>query len=580
MAKNSAKPASRQGKFRRLRGLAQATSLGLFLLLLWGIATPPQGADGAISPNFFLRLDPLAAAINLLAGREWLATLFPALLLLILALLAGRLFCGWLCPMGATLDAASSLINRYADPQRKPARTLKKLRKTKYLLLIGGLAAAMAGVNLAGWIAPIPLITRFYGLLLHPLALLGGHEALNFGRPFLESLDWPAASYLSIAPRRFASMYFLVVFFGLLFWLERLRPRFWCNFLCPAGALLGLFSLLPLWRRRVSACTGCGKCAQSCLAGAISSQGQYCLHGECITCQTCANVCTTGSALFSLFRKEKISVQAKSALEAKTPSRSAPVRLSNKPGQSVLPSRRAFLAAAIGGIGLAGLGHSSLTSLLGPDLRGIIYAENCLRPPGALPEAVFLKRCLRCGLCMRACPTNGLQPAWLAAGPEGAFSPVLVPRRGPCEPDCNLCGWICPTQAISPLELAEKRWAKIGGAVVHNNRCLAWAEGKRCVVCQEVCPYGAVEYMQTADTPVPVPMVKAARCFGCGYCELHCPVRISAITVQPLNALRLAEGSYIQAGKAAGLELAPAQKNAHEPPSTMSESGLPPGFAE
>ena len=547
MAGPSAKQAS--GRRRFWRGLVQAASLALFLWLIW--AASPSALGGGMPPGLFLRLDPLAAAAVLLAGRQWIPALWPALLILGLALFFGRVFCGWLCPFGATLDAASGLMNRYAGRPARPPANLP--RRAKYLLLMAVLAAALAGVNLAHWAAPIPLVTRFYNLLLQPLALLAGHEALSFSRPVLDSLDWPALSYLSLSPRRFASMYFLAVLFGLIFWLERVRPRFWCGCLCPAGALLGLFSRRPLWRREARACTQCGKCASSCL----SDGGR---PGECLTCQACVDLCPACG--FSLFRGTRAEPQ----------------------GETIaLPSRRAFLAAAAGGLTLAGLERSSLAGLLSPEAsRGVLWPETHLRPPGALPEAAFLARCLRCGLCMRACPTNGLQPARLAAGLEGLFSPVLVPRRGPCEPDCNQCGRLCPTGAITPLALAEKRWAKIGGAVVHNNRCLAWAEDKSCLVCQEVCPNGAIEIVQAGELPTPAPVVKAFKCSGCGYCEQHCPVRVPAITIQPLGALRLRRGSYIQAGQAAGLDLASPHPHStdFEPPPARYEGDLPPGFAE
>jgi formate hydrogenlyase subunit 6/NADH:ubiquinone oxidoreductase subunit I len=181
---------------------------------------------------------------------------------------------------------------------------------------------------------------------------------------------------------------------------------------------------------------------------------------------------------------------------------------------------------------------------------------------------------------MKACPTNGLQPAWFGAGPEGMFSPLLTPRRGPCEPDCRACGSLCPTRAITPLAPEEKYWAKVGTAVVDPGRCLAWAEGRRCVVCEEVCPYGAVAVRQDsrARFGLPVPLVRPERCFGCGYCEYYCPARLPAIAVQPLGALRLADSGYAAAGRAAGLLLLPAEKGDASGPGDLPEGALPPGF--
>jgi formate hydrogenlyase subunit 6/NADH:ubiquinone oxidoreductase subunit I len=162
------------------------------------------------------------------------------------------------------------------------------------------------------------------------------------------------------------------------------------------------------------------------------------------------------------------------------------------------------------------------------------------------------------------------------------FSPVLVSRTGPCEPECSLCGTVCPSQAIMSLPLEEKQQAKIGTAVVQPGLCLGWAEGRSCMVCQEVCPYGAIVPVQKEGAAVPSPIVRAQRCVGCGYCEYHCPVFIPAITVQPLNALRLTRRQYRAAATAAGLDLMPVAtrqftSEAHE---TIPEGSLPPGFTE
>jgi formate hydrogenlyase subunit 6/NADH:ubiquinone oxidoreductase subunit I len=190
---------------------------------------------------------------------------------------------------------------------------------------------------------------------------------------------------------------------------------------------------------------------------------------------------------------------------------------------------------------------------------------------------------------MKVCPSNGLQPFF--SGLEGIFAPVLLPRRGPCEPDCNACGAVCPTGAITALPLHEKQWAKLGTAVIVQERCLAYAEGRRCVVCQEVCPYGAIRLEQQLtpglkNAPVTVPIVASAKCFGCGYCEHHCPVRIPAVVIYPLNALRLSNTNYKQSAQQAGLELKPVSSAEtqwspeEEQGSKETAGGLPPGFTE
>lgn len=591
-----------------LRRFVRGLSLALFLWLLWSAAHPLP--DGPLPADAFLRLDPLVAAAVPLAAREWIPRLVPGLLLLLLTLLVGRVFCGYLCPMGTTLDIARRLFARTGKTGNQPALPTG-LRRLKYLLLAAALGSALAGVSLYFWLAPIPLITRFYSLLLHPLLLLGTDLGLASARPLVALLDVPALDYLQVAQRRYDSVYFLLAFFAALFLLERVRPRFWCRYLCPAGALFGLFSFRPLWRRKVHACVHCAACVRLCPTAAPPPRGDSTEHRECLVCRSCTDVCPVDGVRF--FGKtpeaartpsdsdakeetpalpEASSVTADNALAASgelPPREVGPRRaaraVTTGEDDPALPSRRAFLAATGVGVGLAAVGHIGLRSLVGGEDRGAVWAPECIRPPGALPEAAFLDRCLRCGACMKVCPTNGLQPTWLAAGVEGMFSPVLVSRRGPCEPNCNACGQICPSGAVSPLPLEEKQWAKMGTAVVRPDSCLAWAEARRCVVCEEVCPYGAIACEQRPGAVVPVPVVRAERCFGCGYCEHYCPVRIPAIVVLPLNTLRLESGSYRAAAADAGLSLIPtvsgAGKEYPDPPDeALPDEALPPGFSE
>ncbi|MDI7276474.1 MAG: 4Fe-4S dicluster domain-containing protein, partial [Anaerolineae bacterium] len=156
-----------------------------------------------------------------------------------------------------------------------------------------------------------------------------------------------------------------------------------------------------------------------------------------------------------------------------------------------------------------------------------------LRPPGVEDEGAFLATCLRCGECLKVCPTSGLQPTLLEAGLEGIWTPRLVPRLGYCDYGCNACGQVCPSGAIPPLDLESKRAWAMGLAAVDRNRCLPWAYNVPCIVCEEMCPVPdkaiSLEEVTVADAQgnavvLQRPHVRQELCTGCGICEKRCPM--------------------------------------------------------
>jgi ferredoxin len=175
--------------------------------------------------------------------------------------------------------------------------------------------------------------------------------------------------------------------------------------------------------------------------------------------------------------------------------------------------------------------------------RAVERPDRLIRPPAALDEQSFRERCIRCGECMKVCPTNALQPTLLEAGLEGIWTPVLVPRIGYCEPSCILCGQVCPTGAIWEFTSAEKAWdgsssngkpISIGTAFFDRGRCLPWAMATECIVCEEWCPTSPkavylrpAEVLDAAGNPKQVrqPHVDPDLCVGCGACEFACPVQ-------------------------------------------------------
>ena len=535
------------------RRASQFVSLILFLLLL-GIAIHTRSTPASL--DLYLRLDPALIALSVIGARMLDAAFIPVLIVLIITPIFGRAFCGYLCPMGTTLDCSDNIFGISYEKQFESNR----LKATKYLVLFFLFGAAITGVSFVFIAAPLSLITRFYGLFLYPLLAFLANESLRNIRPLAEWLDILPIALMQIPTPRFGTQIFIIAFFGALFTLARVSPRFWCRNLCPSGAIMALLSKKPFICRCVSeGCTECGKCVRACPMGAILAKNpRITHHEECITCRTCEKVCPENVISFS---------HAKTGCKSET----------REPAYS----RRQFMITGLIGVGTAVTNLTSLSSLYGNPGPGQVTTPGLIRPPGALPEMDFLSHCVRCGECMAACPTNTLQPIWLKAGFLGLFSPALTPRRGYCSPECHKCGEVCPTDAIQRLSSNERIWAKTGTAMIFRRKCLAWEHQKSCMVCDEVCPFKAVEFMKEPGNPVTVPLVREEKCAGCGYCEHFCPVQNqSAIQVTPMGALRMSEGSYEAQGKRQGLNLSikPKSGDGTQQEGKDQGKGFAPGF--
>lgn len=190
--------------------------------------------------------------------------------------------------------------------------------------------------------------------------------------------------------------------------------------------------------------------------------------------------------------------------------------------------RRQLLSAGAAGAGAVLLFH---THPLGEKRS---FNPQLVRPPGSLAEDDFLGKCIRCGECMKVCPTNAIHPTLLEAGLQGMWTPVLKTAIGYCEYECTLCSQVCPTGAIRPLDLAEKQKIRIGLAYFDRNRCLPYAYARNCIVCEEHCPLPkkAIWFEETeVRTPsgerisVKQPRVDPDLCIGCGICSNKCVIK-------------------------------------------------------
>jgi MauM/NapG family ferredoxin protein len=487
-------------RWQRARRVVQVLSLLLFLYLV--LATARRGT--AILPgDLFLRFDPLAALGAQLAGRQLLARLAPAVVTFALAFVAARAWCGWICPLGTTID--------YVQPKRARRQADEPpqwLRSIKYFLLFVIIVGALFGNLTLMILDPITIIGRSLITAILPalnLAVTRAETALYPVEPLqgpLELFERTFRGNLLAANQPFFQLNVLLalLFIGILA-LNWIAPRFWCRYLCPLGALLALPARLAILRPRSAGnCTRCGACARECPTGAIMSKRGFEVDArECVMCMDCQVECPEQSILFG------------------------GATLTDPP-RSYDPTRRQALAAL--GASVAGI------ALLRSEPSGRRESPWLLRPPGAR-ETAFLSTCIRCGACVKVCPTNVLQPSTTELGLEGMWSPALVPRLGFCDYSCNACGQVCPTGAIPALSLEEKRTKVLGVAYFDKNRCLPWADNRNCIVCEEMCPVSpkAIEFdeepavsVQGEKITVLRPRVIRERCIGCGICEYQCPL--------------------------------------------------------
>ncbi|MCP4876422.1 MAG: ferredoxin-type protein NapG [Gammaproteobacteria bacterium] len=177
-----------------------------------------------------------------------------------------------------------------------------------------------------------------------------------------------------------------------------------------------------------------------------------------------------------------------------------------------------------------------------------------IRPPGALEEAEFASACIRCGLCVRACPFDTLDLARLGDGITTG-TPYFTARDVPCEMcDDVPCVQACPSGALDP-ELKQIDEARMGLAVlVDQENCLNF-RGLRCDVCYRVCPAinQAITLKHIPNTRSGkhakfIPTVHADACTGCGKCEYSCVLEEAAIKVLPLHLARGELGKHYRWG--------------------------------
>ncbi|MEW6377223.1 MAG: 4Fe-4S binding protein, partial [Thermodesulfobacteriota bacterium] len=394
-----------------LRRTVQALS---FLFLLYLILRTAFPLELKIPVDLYLRLDPFIGIITILTKKEVILRMLPAFGVLLFVFVFGNFFCGWFCPMGATID----FFDRFLFREKKWARGLsdQPLRRLRYGVFIFSMITGLMAWQVMYLLDPISLITRTLIISFFPPAIFIYNHLLPWIQNFLPRNPFIVSA---IPLPLFKVNLFIFVFFIIILALGVIRKRFWCRYLCPLGALFSITSRFRMFKRSVTDdCTECMKCVKDCPVGAIPEKDpQGYRQQDCFACFKCLE-CPPHAVSFNFGFP------------------------SWKTVDGVNLSRRYVLGSLAFGF------FSALMIKTNPlQTESGLRNNRLIRPPGSLPEEEFVSVCTGCGECLKVCPNNALQSTLLEAGLAGLYTPRLIPRIGYCEEFCNFCGRICPTEA-------------------------------------------------------------------------------------------------------------------------------------
>jgi len=478
----------RSGTLKRLkigRIISQALLFGLFLFVFLRSLDP-----FSVLENPFLRFDPLIFLTNPEANLPVIAAITA---LLILAIVLGRVFCGWICPLGSLIEALDFIISPLRERNPVALRSYPKRR----------------------------LLVRYPVSLL----LLGAVLVTVFTRvPVLQFLH-PNIWIIRIASLTTVGL----VFLGLLLLFSLFARRLWCTYLCPLGALYGLLARIPLFRLRISACSSCGRCDR-CPTEAANYEEREILAHQCLVCFDYESKCPTEGFRFTRSGAGYGTVARPAAPAAGDSEPSSPSRHTAAPSSG---SRRRFLKHGVQLI--AGFAVGGLLTGIGTFRRRI---TSLLRPPGVVDEARFVENCLRCLQCVRSCPNQIIKITGGGYGFASLYTPHLEFRPYGCDYFCQVCQRVCPNRAIPLQSLEQKQSTPIGIARIDETVCVVYKEKYNCLVCEEVCPVPekAIRYEISGEKssngePLREPKMVPEACIGCGICEAKCPAEPVAIRV-------------------------------------------------
>jgi ferredoxin len=432
------------------------------------------------------------------------------IIIAVITLAAGRIYCSAICPLGIFQDVVIHLTKR---PKSRPAPYTHPHTWLRQTFLWATVAAGVAGFGgfALSLLDPYSNFGRMASDIFRPLVTMVNNTIVSS----VDKLGWHGLFRVEPHWASFGALHQPLILLGLLVVLVVLGGRLYCNTLCPVGTLLGWLSQRAAFRLQIDqgACRKCAACLRACKAQCIDLRAGAIDFSRCVACYNCMDVCD----------EHGINYRFAWAREKTIP---APASQTASDGVAD-PQRRAFLSKSILGIaGVTGFSRVLLAAERSPtgSFETPRNFSPVICPPGAVSVERFLDRCTACHLCISECPTGVLQPSFGEYGFIGIMKPRMDYRIAFCNYDCRHCGEVCPDGAIDLLDLAAKHLVKIGEAQFNRDKCVVVTNGTDCAACSEHCPTKAVSTIPYGEN-LRLPSVNNKLCIGCGACEYACPVK-------------------------------------------------------
>jgi len=455
------------------------------------------------------------------------------ILILLLTLIFGRAYCSTICPLGTLQDINSRIFQVFRKKRRR--FHYKKPKNILRFSILSALIIAMlfGSILLLNLLDPFSNFGKIASNLFRPV-IMYANNAIAW---VLELSDNYSVPPVGVKGFQWLSMLYAGIFLLTIIIMSAKRGRLFCNTICPVGSLLGIVSKYSLFRIELDKqkCNSCGLCSMDCKAGCIDSENKTVDMSRCVLCFNCLGSCKSNGVYFRLNKK-------RTAVEPK-----------NIPNQNRRFILGGLITTATALTGLKAFAQQGRGRGRGRGLgRGRhkapvpIHREHPVSPPGSISLEHFNSNCTACHLCVSACPTQVLTPAFTEYGLNGVMQPRMNFIISFCNYECTICTEVCPTGAILPQTIETKKEIQTGIAIFVKDNCIVKTEKKDCGACSEHCPTKAVD-MILHRNGLFLPEVTPEICVGCGACEHACPTGPKAIYVDGNPIHKKAEKPTIEA---------------------------------